>query len=184
MGLLTFAINVTLDGCYDHRAAAPDDELFRFWIRLMDAAGGMLWGRTVYELMEGYWPAVARNPKAARLDREWARKLDAKDKFVISTSRRDYSWGNTHRVEGDLGDAIKRLKKRTPHGLLLGSPNLAKQLHRLGLIDEYLLVVHPIVAGHGPTLFVDWQASRLKLAEAKRFKSGVMALRYRIKPSQ
>jgi dihydrofolate reductase len=179
MGLLTFSINVTLDGCYDHRAAAPDDELFRYWIRLMDAAGGMLWGRTVYELMENYWPAVARDPKAARLDREWARKLDAKDKFVLSTSRRDYPWGNTHRVEGDLAGAIKRLKKRTPRGLLLGSPNLAKELHRLGLIDEYLFVVHPIVAGHGPTLFVDWQASRLKLAEAKRFKSGVMALRYR-----
>jgi dihydrofolate reductase len=179
MGLLTFAINVTLDGCCDHRAAAPDDEVFRYWIRQMDAAGGMLWGRKVYELMENYWPAVARDRKAARLDREWARKLDAKDKFVLSTSRRDFPWANTHRVEGKLTGAIKRLKKRTPHGLLLGSPNLAKDLHRLGLIDEYLFVVHPVVTGHGPTLFLDWQASSLKLVETKRFKSGVIALRYR-----
>lgn len=179
MGLLTFATNVTLDGCCDHRAAAPDDELFRYWIRQMDAAGGMLWGRTVYELMENHWPAVARDPKAARLEREWARKLDAKDKFVLSTSRRDFPWGNTYRVEGDLAEAIQRLKERTPRGLLLGSPNLAKELHRLDLIDEYLFVVHPVVAGHGPTLFADWRASPLKLAETKRFKSGVMALRYR-----
>jgi dihydrofolate reductase len=179
MGLLTFAINVTLDGCCDHRAGAPDDELFRYWIRLMDSAGGMLWGRTVYELMESYWPAVARDPKAKPLDRLWARKLDAKDKFVLSASRRDFPWANTYRLEGELAGAIKDLKKRTPRGLLLGSPNLAKGLHKLGLIDEYLLVVHPIVAGHGPTLFGDWPASRLKLVETKRFKSGVMALRYR-----
>lgn len=179
MGLLTFAINITLDGCCDHQLAEPDDAVFRYWIRQMDTAGGMLWGRTVYELMENYWPATARNPKATRLEREWARKLDAKDKFVLSTSRRDYPWRNTHLVEGDLTEAIKRLKKRTPRGLLLGSPNLAKELHKLGLIDEYLFVVLPVVAGHGPLLFVDWRASGLKLIETKRFKSGVMALRYR-----
>ena len=67
MGLLTFGINVTLDGCCDHRAVAPDEEVFRYWTRLMDSAGGMLWGRTVYELMEAAWPAVARNPKASEL---------------------------------------------------------------------------------------------------------------------
>ncbi len=178
MGMLTFGVNVTLDGCYDHRGTAPDDELFRFWIRQMDSAGGMLWGRTVYELMESYWPAVARDLKAKRLDRVWARKLDAKDKYVLSTTRRDFPWANTHRVEGGLAGAIRNLKRRTPRGLLLGSPNLAKDLHKLGLIDEYLFVVHPVVAGRGPTLFVDWQASGLKLIEAKRFKSGVMALRY------
>ncbi len=178
MGLLTFATNVTLDGCCDHRAAAPDDELFRYWIRQMDAAGGMLWGRTVYELMENYWPTVARDPNAAPLKRRWARKLDAKDKFVLSASRRASPWANTRRVEGELAGAIKLLKKRTPRGLLLGSPNLAKELHRLGLIDEDLFVVHPVVAGHGPALFSDWRASPLKLAETKRFKSGVVALRY------
>src|SRR3954453_23285552 len=102
MGLLTFALNVTLDGCRAHSAAASDDEVFRYWTRLMDTAGGMLWGRTVYELMESYWPAVARDPKAPRLFRQWARKLDAKPKYVVSATRRDFSWGNTHRVEGNL----------------------------------------------------------------------------------
>ncbi|MBI3549279.1 MAG: dihydrofolate reductase family protein [Elusimicrobia bacterium] len=181
MGQLTFGLNVTLDGCCDHRAIVADDELFRYWTRLMDAAGGMLWGRTVYELMESYWPAVARDPKARPLDRDWARKLDAKPKYVVSSARRDFPWSNTHLVKGDLAGGVKDLKKRTPRGLLLGSPALAKELHRLGLIDEYLLVVHPIVAGHGPTLFVDWRASRLKFIDAKHFKSGVVALRYRRK---
>lgn len=178
MGLLTFGINVTLDGCCDHREGAPDDQLFRFWIRLMDRSGGMLWGRVVYEMMEEAWPPMARDPKAPRLFREWARKLDAKPKHVVSATRRDFSWSNTRRVEGDLAGAIKDLKKRTPRGLLLGSTTLAKELHRLGLIDEYLLVVHPVVAGHGPFLFKDWDALRLKLVGVKRFKSGVTALRY------
>ena len=179
MGLLTFGLNVTLDGCCDHRAGIPDDDLFRYWTRLMDAAGGMLWGRKVYELMEDAWSAVARDPKAPRLHREWARKLDAKPKYVVSSTRRDFPWSHTHRVEGNLARAIKELKKRTPCGLLVGSPTLSKELHRLGLIDEYRLVVHPILAGHGPFLFVDWRASRLKLVDAKRFKSGAVALRYR-----
>jgi dihydrofolate reductase len=178
MGLLTFAINVTLDACIDHRAGEPDDEVFRYWTRLMDEAGGMLWGRTVYELMESYWPAVARDPKAPPLQRRWARLLDAKAKHVVSATRRDFPWSNTHRVEGDLAGAVKALKKRTPRGLLAGSPMLSKELHRLGLIDEYLLVLNPKVAGHGPALFADWQAAGLRFVDAKRFKSGVVALRY------
>src|SRR5579885_753519 len=129
MGLLTFALYVTLDGCCDHRAVSADDELFRYWTRLMEAAGGMLWGRVVYELMEDAWPAAARDPKAPRLFREWARKLEAKPKYVVSATRRDFSWSNTHRVEGGLGAAIKDLKERTPRGLLLGSPALRKELH-------------------------------------------------------
>lgn len=179
MGLLTFGINVTLDGCCDHTAGVPDDEVFRYWTRLMDSSGGMLWGRTVYEMMESYWPMVARDPKAPRLQRDWARKLDAKAKHVVSTTRRDFTWSNTHLVEGELAAAVKALKKRTPRGLLAGSPKLSKELHRLGLIDEYLFMLHPVVAGRGPTLAVDWRASRLKFVDAKRFKSGVLALRYR-----
>src|SRR3954462_10358949 len=104
MGLLTFGINVTLDGCCDHRAGAPDDEVFRYWTRLMDKAGGMLWGRVVYEMMESYWPAVARDPKASRLHREWALKLDDKPKYVVSATRGDFSWNNTHLVKGSLAD--------------------------------------------------------------------------------
>lgn len=179
MGLLAFGINLTLDACYDHRAGAPDDEVFRYWTRLMDAAGGMLWGRAVYELMEAAWPAVARDPKAPRLQREWARKLDAKPKHVVTATRREFAWSNTHLVEGDLAGAVKALKRRTPRGLLLGSPTLAKELHRLGLIDEYLFVVHPVIAGRGPTLAAGWREARLELVGVKHFKRGAVALRYR-----
>jgi dihydrofolate reductase len=180
MGLLTFALNVTLDGCCDHREAIADDALLRYYTRLMDDAGGMLFGRTTYEMMESAWPAVARDPKARPAFRAWARKLEAKPKHVVSATRRDFPWNNTFRVDGDLRRAIAALKRRTPRGLLVGSPMLSTALEKLGLIDEYRLAVHPIVAGHGPRLFSDLgQSSRLRLLEAKRLKSGVMTLRYR-----
>jgi dihydrofolate reductase len=180
MGLLTFALNVTLDGCCDHREGIADDALLRYYTRLMDEAGGMLFGRVTYELMESAWPAVARDPKARPAFRTWARKLEAKPKHVVSTTRRDFPWSNTFRVDGNLREAIAALKRRTPRGLLVGSPTLSAALEQMGLIDEYRLAVHPILAGHGPTLFSGLNlSSRMTLLEARRLKSGVMALRYR-----
>jgi dihydrofolate reductase len=182
MGLLTFALNVTLDGCCDHREGIADDELHDYFTRLMDAAGAMLWGRATYELMESAWPAVARDEKAPPATQEWARKLEAKPKYVVSASRRDFPWNNSFRVEGDLHEAVRLLKEKTPRGLLVGSPMLSAALERLGLIDEYRLVVHPILAGHGPTLFQGLERSRrLELVSTKRLMSGAMALHYRRK---
>src|SRR5215469_8476323 len=149
MGLLTFALNVTLDGCCDHREGVANDEMLRYWTRVMDAAGAMLFGRRTYELMEDAWPQVARDPKATPSNRDWAKKLEAKPKYVVSTTRRDFLWNNTHHVEGDLTRAVKALKKATPRGLLVGSPELSAALQRL------------------------------KLVAATRLKSGIVALHYR-----
>jgi dihydrofolate reductase len=180
MGLLIFALNVTLDGCCDHREGIADDALMRHYTKLMDDVGGMLFGRNTYELMEGAWPAIARDPKARPAFRTWARKLEAKPKYVVSNTRRDFPWVNTIRIEGDLREAITALKRRTPRGIAVGSPMLSGTLEKMGLIDEYRLLVHPVLAGHGPTLFADLNlSSRMKLLEVKRFKSGAMALRYR-----
>jgi dihydrofolate reductase len=182
MGVVTFAINVTLDGCFDHREMVADDQLLRFWTQVMDAAGATLYGRTTYELMEDAWPAVAHDEKAPRVMRDWARKLEAKPKYVVSTSRRDFRWSNTFHVEGDLREAVKRLKRKTPRGVLVSGPTLAAALEQVGLIDEYLLVVHPVLACHGPTLFQGFERpKRLDLVATKRLKSGVMALHYRRK---
>jgi dihydrofolate reductase len=182
MGLLTFALNVTLDGCIDHREGIADDALHRYYTQLMDESGGMLFGRTTYEMMESAWPEVARDPKARPALRTWARKLDAKPKYVVSTTRRDFPWNNTLRVNGDLREAITALKRRTPRGVLVGSPKLSASLEELGLIDEYRLALHPIVAWHGPTLFAGLKPSlRMRLLDTRRLKSGVMILRYRKK---
>jgi dihydrofolate reductase len=180
MGLLTFALNVTLDGCCDHRVGVVDDEMHRYWTSVMDASGAMLFGRRTYEMMEEAWPQVARDPNANPTFRSWARKLEAKPKYVVSTTRRDFPWNNTHHVEGELGPAVEALKKATPGGLLVGSPALSAALQRLDLVDEYLFVVHPVVAGHGPTLFAGLQPSlRLEFVASKRLKSGIVTLHYR-----
>ena len=180
MGKLTFAINVTLDGCVDHRAAVADAELHEHFTRLMDAAEAMLFGRVVYEMMESYWPGVARDGNAPADERDWAQKLDSKRKYVVSRSRHDFPWENTVHLSGDLREAIVALKAKTAGEVLLGSPGLATQLEQLGLIDEYQFVVHPVVAGHGPTLLPGLEASRrLELLDTRRFTAGQMAMHYR-----
>ena len=137
MGLLTFSINVTLDGCVDHREGIADDETHAFFTRLMDESGAMLWGRVTYELMESYWPAVARgDEEAPPAMREWASKLEVKPKYVVSSTRKDFPWTNSHHLAGDLRTAIQTLKDATPAGVLLGSGTLATALDRLELIDE------------------------------------------------
>jgi dihydrofolate reductase len=182
MGLLTFALNVTLDGCDDHREGIADDELHDYFTELMDAAGAMLFGRATYELMEDAWPAVARDATAPRASREWARKLEDKPKYVVSASRHDFPWSNTFRLEGDLREAVRQLKEKTPRGVLVGSPTLSTALERMGLIDEYRIVVHPVFAGHGPTLFQGLERSRhLELLSTHCLQSGVMAMHYRRK---
>ena len=182
MGLLTFSINLTLDGCVDHQEGIADDETLGFFIRLMDQSGAMLWGRLTYEMMESYWPAVARGDvEAPPAMREWAVKLESKSKYVVSSSRTVFPWTNSHRIGGDLRAGIQKLKDATPGGVLLGSGKLATELDRLDLIDEYRLLVHPRIAGHGPTLYGSGLPGtrRLDLIAANPFRNGAVALHYR-----
>ena len=185
MGRLTFSINVTLDGCVDHQEGVVDDETHAFFTRLMDESGAMLWGRVTYEMMESHWPAVARGDvEAPPAMREWARKLEAKPKYVVSSTRSDFPWTNSHHVAGDLRTAVQTLKDATPDGVLVGSGTLAAELDRLDLIDEYKLLVHPRIAGHGPTLYASGLAStrRLELISSTPLRCGAVAMHYRRAP--
>lgn len=182
MGLLTFSINVTLDGCVDHQEGIADDETHAFFTRLMDGCGAMLWGRTTYEMMESYWPAVARGEVDAQpAIREWAVKLEAKPKYVVSSTRKDFPWTNSHHITGDLRTGVQALKDATPDGVLVGSGLLATALDRLDLIDEYQLLVHPRIAGHGPRLYEGGLAGsrRLELLSSTPLRCGAVAMHYR-----
>jgi dihydrofolate reductase len=182
MGLLTFSLNVTLDGCIDHREGIADDETHAYYTRLLDEAGAMLWGRTTYEMMEVYWPAVARGDEdASPALREWAVKLDAKPKYIVSSTRSDFPWTNSHHVVGDLRTEVQQLKDATPAGVLVGSARLANELDRLDLIDEYRFLVHPMIAGHGPTLYGRGlpSARTLELVSATPLRNGAIATHYR-----
>jgi dihydrofolate reductase len=182
MGLLTFSLNVTLDGCVDHQEGIADEETHAFFTRLMDENGAMLWGRVTYEMMESYWPAVARGEvEAPPATREWADKLEAKLKYVVSATRKDFSWTNSHHIAGDLRAGIQKLKDSTPKGVLLGSGKLANELDRLDLIDEYKLLIHPRIASHGPTLYESGLPStrRLELISATPLRCGAVVMHYR-----
>ncbi|GAA1621878.1 dihydrofolate reductase family protein [Catellatospora bangladeshensis] len=182
MGLLIFSLNVTLDGCVDHQEGVVDDETHALYTRLLDESGAMLWGRVTYEMMESYWPAVARgDQEAPPALREWAVKLDAKPKYVVSSTRTDYTWTNSHHIGGDLRESVQKLKDATPAGVLLGSGSLATELDRLDLIDEYRLLVHPMIAGHGPTLYQGGLPAtrKLELLSAEPLSNGAVAMHYR-----
>ena len=182
MGLLTFTINLTLDGCVDHQEGIADDETHAYFTDLMAANGAMLWGRVTYEMMESYWPTVARGevPAPPAIHR-WAVDLETKPKYVVSSTRTRFPWTNSQLIQGDLRTGIQKLKDATPAGVLLCSGNLATALDRLDLIDEYRFLVHPRIAGHGPTLYQDGlpNARRLALISSRPLRNGAVAMHYR-----
>jgi dihydrofolate reductase len=171
-----------LDGCVDHQEGIADDETPAFFTRLMDESVAMLWGRVTYEMMESYWPAVARGEvEAVPAMREWAVKLEAKPKYVVSSTRKEFPWTHSHLIAGDLRTGAQKLKDATPAGVLLGSGKLATELERLELIDEYKFLVHPRITGHGPTLYQGGLPGtrRLELVSATPLRNGAVAVHYR-----
>src|SRR5690606_38647885 len=182
MGLLTFSVNVTLDGCVDHQEGIADDETHAFFTRLMDEGGAMLWGRVTYEMMESYWPAVARGDvEAPPAIREWADKLEATPKYVVSSTRGSFPWNNSHHLAGDLATRRQALEVAAAAGGLCGRGKLGTRLDRLDPIDEYRCLVNPRIAGHGPTLFQGGLRStrRLELVSATPLRNGAVAMHYR-----
>ncbi|MDQ4027642.1 MAG: dihydrofolate reductase family protein, partial [Actinomycetota bacterium] len=148
-----YSINVTLDGCCDHRAGVPPDEdLHRHAAENLAQADALLFGRVTYEMMEAAWRPPA--PTGARPDwmEPFARTIDAARKYVVSSTLERVDW-NAELVRGDLGKAVQQLKRESGKGLLVGGVKLPLALAELGMIDEYEFVVHPKLAGHGPTLF-------------------------------
>jgi len=115
--------------------------------------------------------------------RAWATQLQAKPKYVVSSTRTHFTWAHSHHIAGSDGlrAGIQTLKDATPAGVLLGSGKLATALDRLDLIDEYQLLVHPRIAGHGPTLYAGGLPAtrRLELVSATPLRCGAVALHYR-----
>jgi dihydrofolate reductase len=175
---LRYSINVTLDGCCDHRAGIPpDEELHRHAVENLAQADALLFGRVMYQMME----AAFRQPARAAMP-EWtepfARTIDAAKKYVVSRTLDRVDW-NAELVRGDLGKAVQQLKGEPGRGLFVGGVKLPLALAELGLIDEYEFVVHPRLAGHGPTLFAGLSKPLdLKLVSRLEFASGVVAMRY------
>ena len=179
---LRFAINVTLDGCCDHRAGIADEELHRHAAENIARADALLFGRVTYEMMEAAWRVPAQTGARPDWMPQWmepfARTIHAARKYVVSSTLGGVDW-NAELLRGDLGTAVHRLKREPGNGLFVAGTKLALALTELGLIDEYEFIVHPRLAGHGPTLFAGLSKEiDLKLLSRKEFRSGAVVLRY------
>ena len=182
---LRFSINVTLDGCYDHRAGFADEDLHRHATDNIARADALLFGRVTYQMMEAAWRAPARTGVRPDWMPAWmepfARTIDKAKKYVVSTTLERVDW-NAELVRGDVGKAVQDLKRQPGNGLFVGGVKLAQALTELGLIDEYDIIVHPRLAGHGPTLFAGLSKwVDLKLVSRLEFGSGAVAMRYELR---
>jgi dihydrofolate reductase len=175
---LRYSINVTLDGCCDHRAIPADEDLHRHATENLNQADALVLGRVTYEMMESAW----RPPAPAGARPEWmepfAQTINAAKKYVVSSTLEQVDW-NAELVRGDLDTAVRQLKRESGKGLFVGGVKLPLALTELGLIDDYEFVVHPRLAGHGPTLFAGLSKHvDLKLVSRLEFGSGAVAMRY------
>jgi dihydrofolate reductase len=179
---LRYSINITLDGCCDHRAILADEELHRHAVENLARADALLFGRVTYEMMEAAWRAPAQTGAMPDWMEPWmepfARTIDVAKKYVVSSTLARVDW-NAELVRGDLGKAVHQLKREPGKGLFVAGVKLPLALTELGLIDEYEFVVHPRLAGHGPTLFAGLSKHvDLKLVSRLEFSSGAVVLRY------
>ena len=183
MGRLIYTLNVSLDGFVetaDHSPAwaTPDDELFNWFIETTRELDVTIYGRRLYEVMAAYWPSGESDPAATEPMREFARIWNAMPKVVFSTTLPSVEW-NSRLVRGDLAEELARLRQEFVGDIGVGGPTLAAEFIRRGLVDEYRLVVHPVVLGAGTPFFPPLDGPmRLRPIETRMFASGVVYLGY------
>ena len=181
---LRFSINVTLDGCYDHTAGIADADLHRNAMEYIAGCDALLLGRVTYGMMEEAWrlpPSGIWPDWMEPWMHPFAKAMDAAKKYVVSNTLKEVDW-NSEIVGGDLEQFVKQLKQQPGKGIGVGGVQLAMALTELGLIDEYQIVVHPRIAGRGPTLFAGLtKMMDLKLVGREEFSSGAVAMRYEVK---
>ncbi|TGD12809.1 dihydrofolate reductase family protein [Brevibacterium sp. S111] len=183
MGELRYSINVTVDGCCDHRVGVISEEFHRHHAENLKRADGLVFGRVTYQMMEDAWrrPPGDTTPEAD-LD-PFVEAIDPARKYVVSSTLDSVDW-NSELIRGDLDTAIRGLKERSVTGLAVGGVTLPLALAELGLIDEFEFVIHPCIAGHGPYLFAGLsEVVDLELVGRDELESGHAILTYRLKQS-
>ena len=175
---LRYSINITLDGCCDHRAGTGDIAIHRHATANIARADALILGRVTYQMMEEAWRLETRTMEMPEWTEPFARTIDAAKKYVVSSTLERVEW-NSELIRGDVVEAVRQLKEQPGGELGLGGVTLPLALAEAGLIDEYEFVVHPRLAGHGPYLlaglskYVD-----LKLVGQQELGNGAIAMRY------
>lgn len=180
---LRFSLNVTVDGCADHNAGVPDEELYRYSAETIARADALIFGRVMYGLMEAGWRKVSETGVPREGSPEWimpfARAIGEKKKYIVSSTFEPAGWNAEAIRPADLEQTVRRLRAGPGSGLYTAGVTLPRALAELGLIDEYEFWVQPRIAGHGPTPFTGLkQHLELKFTGLHQFTSGTVALRY------
>jgi dihydrofolate reductase len=184
MGKVRYLMNVSLDGfieTVDHGLdwTLVDDELHAWFNEQEAGVDAFLYGRRLYELMAEYWPTAESDPNATHVMVEYARIWNAKPKIVFSSTLESVDW-NSRLVRGDVVEELGRIRKEFPGDLGIGGATIAAELVRQNLVDEYGLVVHPVILGAGTPFFPSLSHPlNLELFDTRRFSSGVIYLGYR-----
>ena len=178
MRKLIAAINMTLDGIFDHTAGIPDDEIHQHYTDLLSNADSILYGRITYQLME-YWRTVLENPSDEKSMNDFAIAIDKISKIVFSHTLKNVEWKSAKLATRDIEKEVLELKQQSGKDILVGSRSLIIQLMKLNLIDEYQLCIHPVIAGTGLPLFENIKdRTVLKLIKTKTFSGGAVILYY------
>ena len=182
MRKLIFGINLTLDGCCDHTTGIANDEVHEYFAQLMRETDTLLYGRKTYELMVPFWPDIAKDHSGDKAMNDFADAFAAVNKIVVcSTTLDNVEGNNTSIIRGNLKEEVLKLKQQPGGNISTGGVDIPSQLIALGLVDEFHIVVHPIIAGAGRR-FLDTtdlaESLQLKLVGSKVFESGHVALRY------
>lgn len=180
---LRYSINITVDGCCDHEAVNPTEELHHFAAEGIARADALLFGRVVYQMMEEAWRPVAETGLKPDWMADWmvpfARTIHTAKKYVVSDTLERVDWNAELVRGGELLDTVKRLKAQPGAGIALGGVKLPLTLAAAGLIDEYEFIVHSRIAGHGPILFAGLpQPLDLVLVGQQAVGSDAVAMRY------
>jgi len=183
MGKMIYSMNVSLDGFIEtpNRGldwVTMDEELHTFFNDQAREMGAFLYGRRLYEVMVDYWPTADTNPSIPEYVIEFASIWKDKPKIVFSKTLQKVEW-NSRLVRDNIAEEVAQLKAQTSMDLDVGGPTIASTFMRLGLIDEYGLLVHPVALGGGTPFFPALaNPIKVRLVETRTFGSGVVYLRY------
>lgn len=158
-----------------------DDELAAYETALIDEADTVMLGRVTFQQLASYWPQVPANPDAAPWEKAYAEKINARSKVVVSRSLDDTAWNDSRIVRDVTLESVAAVKDGSDRSIVtFGSATLVQELSQLGLVDEYHLLVHPVLLGAGKSLFGPLEGRlRLERVRVEPFRSGVTLLVYK-----
>jgi dihydrofolate reductase len=173
------SINITLDGFCDHTLGIANEEVHRHYTDMLNSAGTLLYGRTTYKLMEDFWPTLIKKPSGEKHMDDFANAIDRVPKILFTRTLKNVSWNTTRIAKKELSEEVKDLRQQPGNDIFVGSPSLISALTELKLIDEFQLMIHPVIGGRGLILFKTITAPvNLKLIKSKTFNTAGHILLY------